>query len=88
MDRRSFFGIGIAALAAGMVSAFTGCARTEGAPLPRGQGNEQRLWKMAEGSEKLNEPIESAYAKNTAAVYRDASYGKEDPSFKPQVGGG
>jgi len=43
---------------------------------------------MAEGSENLNEPIESPYAKNTAAVYRDASYGKEDPNFKPQVGGG
>jgi hypothetical protein len=90
MDRRSFFGIGLAAVAVGVVSAFgNGCSRHEDAPAaPRGLGNEEKHWRMVEGSEKLNEPVDLPYAKNTAVVYRDASFGKEDPSFKPQVGGG
>jgi len=31
---------------------------------------------------------ESAYAKKTPALYRDASMGKTDPSFVPKVSGG
>ena len=88
MDRRSFFGIGLVAAAAGLVSAFGGCSKAGRGSAPGGQGNGERLWKMVEGSEKPNEQIELSYAKNTAVVYRDASYGKEDPNFKPKVGGG
>jgi hypothetical protein len=89
MDRRSFFGIGLAAVAVGVVSAFAnGCSRSEHTPAPRGLGNEEKHWRMVEGSGKLNEPIELPYAKNTAVVFRDTSFGKDDPSFKPQVGGG
>ena len=43
---------------------------------------------MTSASEKMNEPLNLAYAKNTPAFYRDASFGKEDPNFKPKTGGG
>jgi hypothetical protein len=43
---------------------------------------------MASVSGKVEEPLELAYARGTPAIYRDASMGKEDPSFKPKVGGG
>jgi hypothetical protein len=88
MDRRSFFGIGLVAIATGVVSTVGRCSRTERGSTPAGQGNEEGLWKMVESSGKLNEPVESPHAKNAVAAYRDASYGKEDPNFKPKVGGG
>jgi len=37
---------------------------------------------------KAEEPLELSYAKDTPALYRDASMGKADPSFVPKVGGG
>jgi len=85
MDRREFFDVGIAALAVGLLSVFAGCSRTESVPA---LGNQEKLWKMAATSDKLNEPIDLAYAKNTPVLYRDASFGKEDPNFKPKTGGG
>ena len=62
-----------------------GCGRKEKTPR---LGNEESLWKMTTASEKLAEPVDLAYAKNTPALYRDASFGKEDPNFKPKTGGG
>lgn len=51
-------------------------------------GNQDKLWQLANGHEKLEEPVDLSYAKETPALYRDASKGKEDPSFVPKVGGG
>lgn len=85
MDRRRFIGFGIAALSAGIFSMLAGCGKPETAPK---LGNQEKLWKMTAASEKLNEPIDLAYLKNTPAFYRDASFGKEDPNFKPKTGGG
>ena len=85
MDRRNFFLFAVGAIATGCLSMIGGCGRREDAPR---LGNEERLWRMAAGSEKLNEPVELAYAKNTPALFRDASFGKADPNFKPKTGGG
>ena len=85
MERRGFIRFGIVALAAGVVSLFMGCTKTESAPK---LANQEKLWTMTAASEKVNEPIDLAYAKNTPAFFRDASLGKEDPNFKPKVVGG
>lgn len=85
MERRGFIKFGIVALAAGVVSTFIGCSRTESAPKLH---NQEKLWTMTVASENVNEPIELGYVKNTPAFYRDASLGKEDPNFKPKIGGG
>ena len=85
MDRRRFIEFSIAALAAGVVSILAGCGKTENIPK---LGNQEKLWKMTAASEKVNEPVDLAYVKNTPAFYRDASFGKEDPNFKPKTGGG
>ena len=85
MDRRKLFQFAVAALATGALSVLGGCGKKENAPR---LGNQDKLWKMTAASETLNEPIDLAYAKNTPALFRDASFGKEDPNFKPKVGGG
>ncbi|MBI4634070.1 MAG: hypothetical protein HY742_09300 [Deltaproteobacteria bacterium] len=85
MDRRRFIEFGIAALAAGAISLIAGCSETETIPK---LANQEKLWKMTAISTKVNEPVDLAYVKNTPAFYRDASYGKEDPNFKPKTGGG
>jgi hypothetical protein len=87
MDRRRFieFSIAIAALTAGALSAVVGCSRTETTPP---LANQEKLWNMTAAAEKVNEPVDLAYVKNTPAFYRDASFGKEDPNFKPKTGGG
>ena len=85
MDRRRFIEFSIAALTAGALSFMAGCSKTE--TLPK-LGNQEKLWKMTAASEKLNEPVDLAYVKNTPAFYRDASFGKVDPNFKPKTGGG
>jgi len=85
VDRRRFIELGIAALAAGAAAMVTGCSKTEAVPK---LGNQEKLWKMTDASEKMTEPVDLAYAKNTPAFYRDASFGKEDPNFKPKTGGG
>ncbi|MDP1993024.1 MAG: hypothetical protein Q8K00_18575 [Syntrophales bacterium] len=85
MERRRFIELSIAALAAGALSAVVGCSRTEAVPALT---NQEKLWKMTAAAEKMNEPVDLAYLKNTSAFYRDASFGKEDPNFKPKTGGG
>jgi hypothetical protein len=85
MDRRRFIEFTIAALAAGSLSLIAGCSKTETAPP---LANQEKLWKMTAAAEKMNEPVDLAYVKNTPAFYRDASFGKEDPNFKPKTGGG
>ena len=85
MDRRRFIEFSIAALAAGAAAMLAGCSKTEPVPL---MGNQEKLWKMTAASEKVTEPVDLAYAKNTPALYRDASFGKVDPNFKPKTGGG
>ena len=51
-------------------------------------GNEEKLWQLSAGKEKLEEPLELAYAKDTPVLYRDASMGKVDPNFVPKLTGG
>lgn len=85
MDRRSFIGLSIAALSAGLCSMLAACGKTESVPK---LANQEKLWQMTAVAEKLNEPVDLAYVKNTPAFYRDASFGKVDPNFKPKTGGG
>jgi len=72
-------------MALGGVFLLAGCQKKEG--IPR-SGSQDKLWRLASGQEKAEEPVELAYAKDTPAFYRDASLGKADPSFTPKVGGG
>jgi hypothetical protein len=51
-------------------------------------GNQEKLWNLVSGQQKMEESVELAYSKDTPALYRDASKGKADPSFVPKVGGG
>ncbi|MCJ7748608.1 MAG: hypothetical protein MUP27_12805 [Desulfobacterales bacterium] len=85
MERRVFIEGVFSALALGGLLLFAGCAKEE---KPSGFGNEEKLWQLAEGQGKIEEPIELAYAKKTPALFRDASMGKVDPSFVPKVSGG
>jgi hypothetical protein len=85
MDRRTFIESLFAALAVGGISILAGCSKKDNPPR---LGNQETLWKMASAPEKIEEPLNLAYAKDTPAVYRDASMGKEDPNFKPKIGGG
>jgi hypothetical protein len=85
MDRRRFIEFSIAALTVGFVSLLASCSQTENIPT---LGNQEKLWKLTAASEKVNEPVDLAYVKNTPAFYRDASFGKTDPNFKPKTGGG
>ena len=85
MDRRTFIESIFAALAVGGISILAGCSKKE---KPARLGNQEKLWKMAAGPEKMEEPLDLAYTKDTPAIYRDASMGKEDPNFKPKIGGG
>jgi hypothetical protein len=85
MERRVFIEKLIAAFAFGGVFLFAGCRKEE--KISRG-GNQEKLWRLAAAKDGGEEPLKLPYAKDTPAFYRDASLGKEDPSFKPQVGGG
>ena len=85
MERRRFIELAIAVAAAGTVSLVAGCGRQETVPV---LANQEKFWNMTSASGKVNEPVDLAYAKHTPAVYRDASFGKEDPNFKPKTGGG
>jgi hypothetical protein len=84
MERRGFIKFGIVGLVVGAASMLTGCSKPESVPKV---ANQEKLWQAAT-TEKVNEPVELAYAKNTPALYKDASFGKEDASFTPKVGGG
>ncbi|MBM4331246.1 MAG: hypothetical protein FJ117_08505 [Deltaproteobacteria bacterium] len=85
MDRRIFIKSIFAALAVGGISILPTCSKKEG---PARLGNQEKLWKIASGGEKIEEPLDLSYAKDTPAIFRDASMGKEDPNFKPKTGGG
>ncbi len=61
-----------------------GCSKTETVPT---LANQEKLWKMTAASEKVNEPVDLAYAKNTPAFYRDASFGKGRSQLQTQNGG-
>jgi hypothetical protein len=85
MERRAFIEKIISAIALGGVFLVAGCKKEEKISRP---GNQDKLWQMATGRMKVEEPLELAYAKDTPALFRDASMAKADPSFKPQTGGG
>ncbi len=85
MDRRAFLEKVFSVFALGGMIFAAGCAREEKAAR---FGNQEKLWNMASGQVKLEEPLAPPYAKDTPAFYRDASLGKVDPSFTPKVGGG
>jgi hypothetical protein len=75
----------ISAIAFGSLFLVAGCQKEEKISRP---GNQDKLWRMATGQLKVEESVELAYVKDTPALFRDASMGKADPSFKPQTGGG
>ena len=85
MDRRTFIESIFAALTVGGMAILAGCSEKE---KPSRLGNQEKLWRMASAPEKLDEPLDLAYAKDTPAIFRDASMGKADPNFKPKIGGG
>jgi hypothetical protein len=85
MERRAFIEKILSAVALGSLFLAAGCHREEKIVRP---GNQDGLWQMATGQMKVEESVELAYAKDTPALFRDASMGKADPSFKPQTGGG
>jgi hypothetical protein len=85
MERRAFIEKIISAIALGVVFLVAGCKKGERIPRP---GNQDKLWQMATGRLKVEEPLELAYSKDTQALFRDSSMAKGDPSFKPQTGGG
>jgi hypothetical protein len=84
MERRRFIEWGAVALAAGAISLLAGCTKADSVSAP---ANQERLWNMTAAA-AVSEPVDLAYAKNTPAVFKDASFGKEDPNFKPKTGGG
>jgi hypothetical protein len=85
MERRGFIQLSIAGLLACAVSLTAGCGKPDSASK---LSNQEKLWSAAVSSAELKEPVDLAYAKNTPALFKDASYGKEDPNFKPKTGGG
>ena len=85
MERRRFIERIGAVLALGSLLLVIGCGKKE---TSSGFGNQEKLWQIATGQGKVDEPLDLAYAKETPALYRDASMGKADPSFVPKVGGG
>lgn len=62
-----------------------GCGKDE---KPLRFGNQERLWQLATTKGDVEEPLDLPYAKETPALFRDASMGKADPSFVPRVSGG
>ena len=85
MERRSFIEKCLFALAFGGVFLSGGCGRQE---KPSAFGNQEKLWQMVTEQATVEQPIELSYAKDTPAIFRDASMGKADPSFVPRIGGG
>ena len=85
MERRGFVKLSIAGLLACAVPVLASCAKKESASK---LSNQEKNWSVATSSEEVKEPIDLAYAKNTPAFFKDASFGKEDPNFKPKTGCG
>jgi hypothetical protein len=72
-------------LALGGLFLLLGCKAKE---RPAAFGNQEKLWQLVSGQQKVEEPVELAYSKETPALYRDASMGKADPNFVPRLTGG
>jgi hypothetical protein len=89
MDRRGFLNRFFPFLALGgiLLVGAGGCEKYQHKQFKK-FGNQEKLWQLAAGQEKLEEPVDLAYAKETPALYRDASMGKADPNFVPKVTGG
>jgi len=89
MDRRRFIERFFPFLALGgiLLLGAGGCEKYPEKQLKK-FGNEEKLWQLSAGKEKLEEPLELAYAKDTPVLYRDASMGKVDPNFVPKITGG
>lgn len=85
MERRQFIERLFSLLGLAGLLVLAGCGKKE---KPMGFGNQEKLWRLAEGQGKLEEPIVLSYSKDTPALFRDASMGKADPSFVPKVAGG
>ena len=85
MEKKIFFKRLFSILIIGGLLLLAGCGEKE---RPAGFGNQEKLWQLASGETKAEEPVEPAYAKKTPAFYRDASLGKVDPNFVPKVSGG
>jgi len=73
------------ALALGGLFLLVGCKAKE---KPVAFGNQEKLWNLVSGQQKIEESVELAYSKETPALYRDASMGKADPNFVPRLTGG
>lgn len=89
MDRRRFIERFFPFLALGgiLLLGAGGCEKYPEKQLKK-FGNEEKFWQLSAGKEKLQEPLELAYAKDTPVLYRDASMGKVDPNFVPKITGG
>jgi hypothetical protein len=85
MERRTFIQRLFEVLALGGLFLLVGCKARE---KPVAFGNQEKLWQLVSGQQKIEEPIELAYSKKTSALYRDASMGKADPNFVPKLTGG
>jgi len=85
MERRTFIQRLFEALALGGLFLLVGCGKKE---KYAAFGNQEKLWQMVGEQQKIEEPIELAYSKETPALYRDASMGKVDPNFVPRLTGG
>jgi hypothetical protein len=85
MERRTFIQRLFEALVLGGLFLLVGC---EGKEKPAAFGNQEKLWQLVSEKQKIEEPIELAYSKETPALYRDASMGKVDPNFVPRLTGG
>ena len=89
MDRRRFIDRFFPFLALGsiLLVGAGGCEKYQHKQFKK-FGNQEKLWQLAAGQEKLEEPVDLAYAKDTPILYRDASMGKVDPNFVPRLTGG
>lgn len=85
MERRTFIQRLFEALALWGLFFLVGC---KGKEKPAAFGNQEKLWQLVSEKQKIEEPIELAYSKETPALYRDASMGKVDPNFVPRLTGG
>jgi hypothetical protein len=85
MERRTFIQRLFEVLALGGLFLLVGC---KGKEKPAAFGNQEKLWQLVGEQQKIEEPIELAYSKETPALYRDASMGKVDPNFVPRLTGG
>ena len=85
MERRTFIQRLFEALVLGGLFLLVECGGKE---KPAAFGNQEKLWQLVGEQQKIEEPIELAYSKETPALYRDASMGKVDPNFVPRLTGG